>query len=455
MSLKLKVLILTLLAIASIFTVAVTALLLIASGGNATAGVWITSVVATTILLIVWLFLINPGFSKIQASMDNLIDSREKIEASSAQSFMASKELADGSANQAAGLEEIASSMEEITAMTSQNTNNAIKGQGLMDEVQGAVSRSEASMSKVKAAMDEISASSLEISQIIKQINDIAFQTNLLALNAAIEAARAGEYGSGFAVVADEVRGLAVRSAEASDGTQQLIENALSKVKAGVELVDQTAQDFHLMVESASKSTTLVTEISEGSQEQRDGLEQISEAVNQIDMVVQKNAEQASESAAISGQLDHQAGELRQSIGDLSGALVGGHQRAEAMKLVGKAVKLARKKGLQTAIQAAAIKHGPLSKGEDLYVYAASIDPMTCLAHPISPDTLVGPDLSDLADIKGQRFFVELSKLASSSGSGWLNYWWPKPGENTPSLKSTYIELVPGETVYFACGIYA
>lgn len=455
MSLKIKVLILTLLAIASILAVAITSALLGDNAHSSNFGVWIATIIGMAILLLVWLVLINPGFSNTQESMNKLIESREKIEDSSAQSFMASKELADGAANQAAGLEEIASSMEEITSMTTRNTENAIKGQGLMDEVQEAVARSESSMTKVKGAMDEISASSLEISQIIKQISDIAFQTNLLALNAAIEAARAGEYGSGFAVVADEVRGLAVRSAEASDGTQRLIENALAKVKAGVELVDQTAQDFHLMVESASKSTTLVTEISEGSQEQRDGLGQISEAVHQIDRVVQKNAEQAAESAAISEHLDHQAGELRQYLGNLSGALVGGHARKEAEKLVKKAVKMAKSKGVQAAIQAAGINHGILTKGDDLYVLAGSTNQMTLLAHPISPDTLVGPDLSDLVDIKGQRFFVELSKSAAQKGSGWLNYWWPKPGESKPSLKSTYYELVPGDNVYFACGIYA
>lgn len=455
MSLKGKILVFTLLAVADVLAVTIKSLSLIGSAHGAILGVWATGIIGAVILIVVWLFFINPGFLKIQVSLGNLIESREKIEGNSAQSFMASKKLADGSADQAAGLEEIASSIEEITAMTTQNANNAIKGQGLMDEVQEAVARSERSMDEVKTAMDEISASSLEISQIIKQINDIAFQTNLLALNAAIEAARAGEYGSGFAVVADEVRGLAVRSAQASDGTQRLIENALNKIKAGVELVNQTAKDFKVMVESASKSTTLVTEISEGSQEQRDGLGQISEAVNQIDRVVQKNAEQASEGVAISESLDQQAGELRQCMGDLSGTLMGGHERKEAQKLVKKALNLAKKKGLEFAIQTAGIKHGPLSKGEDLYVFAGTTEEVTLLAHPISPEKLVGTDLRELVDIKGKKFMMEMTELAARNQSGWQNYWWPKPGEEMPSLKSSYYERVPGEPVFFGCGIYS
>lgn len=417
--------------------------------------IWLTTFVSIGLVVVLWKFFIHASFSKVQDALDQLIQAREQIENNSAQSYLASSRLAEGAADQAAGLEEIASSMEEITAMTTNNAENAVGCQTVMREVQGTVVRSESSLEKMKVAMDEISKSSLEISKIIKKIGDIAFQTNLLALNAAIEAARAGEYGSGFAVVAGEVRSLSVRSADAANGSQQLIQNALSKVKTGAQLVDRIVGDFRVLVEAAFNSTTLVDEISESSREQREGIEQISQAVTQIDMVVQKNAEQASESALISENLDNQAGNLRQCMANLTTLLTGGHQRKVAERLVQKALKLSRCKGLQCALDAAAQKNGPLSKGEDLYVYVGSTERITLLAHPISPDKLVGPDLSQTPDIKGKRFFVELAELAAREGSGWVNYWWPKPGETKPSLKSTYFLRVPGEPVYFACGIYA
>jgi methyl-accepting chemotaxis protein len=455
MSLKAKVIFFMVLSLAVILTLTLVGFFMTESGEAARMGIISTGLIGVILLLGMWLFYIQRSFVLLEASFSQLVDAREKIEATSAASYQASVQLADGSSNQAAGLEEIASSMEEITAMTVQNANNAMKGQGLMKEVQDAVVRSEGSMQLMKTAMGEISESSRQISQIINQINSIAFQTNLLALNAAIEAARAGEHGAGFAVVADEVRSLAVRSAEAANGTQDLIQNALSKVEAGVGLVDKTSSDFAVMVDSMTKSTTLVNEISEGSQEQRDGLEQISTAVTQIDMVVQKNAEQATQSAGVSENLDREAGNLRQCMGELASRLMGGHMRSAAIKLVKKAVQMAQSKGVDTALDLAAEKNGPLSNGDELYVYAGSMDEITLLAHPIMPDKLVGPDLSNTADIKGKRFFVELAERAGREESGWVNYWWPKPGEEAPSLKSTYFMGVPGEPVYFACGIYA
>jgi methyl-accepting chemotaxis protein len=339
--------------------------------------------------------------------------------------------------------------------MTVQNAHNADKGQALMQEVQGLVDKAGESMGKMKTAMGEISEASQHIGKIIKKIDEISFQTNLLALNAAVEAARAGEHGAGFAVVAGEVRNLSQRAAEAARESQELIKNALVKVQGGVELVFQTEGNFAAMVKASAKETILVQEIAQGSKEQGSALEQISRAMSQIDMATQNSSAQASESARVSEEMEYSTQQLRQAISALATILEGGNERKDAMNLVKRAVAMAGKKGLTAALAAIQDKNGPFRSGKDTYVYAGSTEVVTLLAQSVMPDKLVGPDLSNGPDKRGKLFFNDLVDVALAKGEGWVDYWWPKPGETTPSLKSTYVLKVPRENAYFACGIYS
>ena len=128
----------------------------------------------------------------------------------------------------------------------------------------------------------------------------IAFQTNLLALNAAVEAARAGEAGAGFAVVADEVRNLAMRAAEAAKNTAGLIEQNINDIKQGTEVVQSTDQAFAELGGNAAKVAELVAEIASASREQTQGIDQVNQALGEMDKVTQQNAANAEESAAAS-----------------------------------------------------------------------------------------------------------------------------------------------------------
>jgi methyl-accepting chemotaxis protein len=153
-----------------------------------------------------------------------------------------------------------------------------------------------------------IHASSDETAKIIKTIDEIAFQTNLLALNAAVEAARAGEAGAGFAVVADEVRNLAMRAAEAAKTTAGLIEENIKDIKEGSELVASTDEAFKQLVrDNSNKVGELVGEIAAASQEQSQGVEQVNNAMADMDKITQQNAASAEQSASASEQLNSQA----------------------------------------------------------------------------------------------------------------------------------------------------
>ncbi|MBX7123912.1 MAG: hypothetical protein K1X42_17435, partial [Opitutaceae bacterium] len=178
-------------------------------------------------------------------------------------------------------------------------------------------------MKEMKAAMGAIQASSVEVSKIIKTIDEIAFQTNLLALNAAVEAARAGDAGLGFAVVADEVRSLAQRSAQAARETAQKISEATSRSEQGVAICEKVARNLDEITDKARRVDSLVAEIALSSQEQSQGIGQITRAVSDMDGITQANAATAQQTSAAAAELDSQTTGLQGVIEELT-AMVGG-----------------------------------------------------------------------------------------------------------------------------------
>jgi len=126
---------------------------------------------------------------------------------------------------------------------------------------------------------------------------------------------------------------------------------------------------------------------------------------------------------------------------------------ADTKALVENGVAMAKEKGLEPTLKAIGDPKGPFVKG-DLYLFAGSLDKVTATAHPFAADKLVGPDLTNLKDSKGSQFFIKFKEIAEKPGSGWVEYWWPKPGAKEPSLKKTFIMRVPGQDAYIAAGYY-
>ncbi|SET31904.1 methyl-accepting chemotaxis protein [Thorsellia anophelis] len=224
------------------------------------------------------------------------------------------EDLSTKTEQQAASLEQTAASMEEITQTVKLNADNARSASVLAEDTSGTAKKGGEITSTVISTMNEISESSQKIGLITNVIDSIAFQTNILALNAAVEAARAGEQGRGFAVVASEVRNLAQRSAQAAKEIKELIEDALQRVSTGASLVKNSGETMEVIVNSAVKVNAIIAEISNASDEQSKGIEQISEAVHQMDQVTQQNGTIVHTVASSTRTLEQQANNLAQAV---------------------------------------------------------------------------------------------------------------------------------------------
>lgn len=232
------------------------------------------------------------------------------IGSASAQIAQGNVSLSQRTEEQASSLEETASSMEEMTSTVKQNADSASHAKQLADENNKKASDSAGIVSRTVSAMNDIDDSSKRIADIIGTIDGIAFQTNLLALNAAVEAARAGEQGRGFAVVASEVRSLAQRSADAAKEIKGLIEDSVSKVKVGNQLVSESGDTLAAIIENTKKVAGIIDEIAIASNEQAVGISQVNDTVTQMDSMTQENAALVEEAAAASKAMQNQAHNL-------------------------------------------------------------------------------------------------------------------------------------------------
>jgi methyl-accepting chemotaxis protein-3 (ribose and galactose sensor receptor) len=263
--------------------------------------------------------LLTRHLQKMQHSLVQTVgtvrEGAEEIYRGTSEISMGNTDLSSRTEQQAAAIEQTAASMEQLTATVKQNADNAHHASKLAGDASGKATRGGEIVSGVVKTMGNISNSSKKISEITAVINSIAFQTNILALNAAVEAARAGEQGRGFAVVASEVRTLASRSANAAKEIEGLISASVSLIERGSSEVVAAGDTMGDIVDAVKRVTDIMLEIAAASDEQSKGIEQVSQAITEMDNVTQQNASLVEEASAAAASLEEQAARLTQAVG--------------------------------------------------------------------------------------------------------------------------------------------
>ena len=260
--------------------------------------------------------------SEVRTGADNISTGANEIASGNA-------DLSQRTETQASNLQETAASMEQLSATVKNNAETARQANQMASSASAAATKGGVVVGQVVATMEEITTASRKIADIISVIDGIAFQTNILALNAAVEAARAGEQGRGFAVVASEVRSLAGRSAEAAKEIKGLIGASVEKIEAGSRLAGAAGDSMNDIVAQVKRVADLIGEISASAHEQTGGIQQINQAIVQLDNVTQQNAALVEQAAAAADSLNQQAVRMVEVVSIFK--LEGGNSRQLAM----------------------------------------------------------------------------------------------------------------------------
>ena len=258
---------------------------------------------------------INQTTMALRNSFCTVNNQSREVSQSSRQVAEGNGVLSQAIQEQAAAIEQTAAAMEQINSQVQQSASQAHKSTELANIAKEGVRAGSVAMHESIEAMHGIQTVSEKITGIVSIIDSIAFQTNLLALNAAVEAARAGEHGRGFAVVASEVRALAGKSADAAKDIKGLIEQTATRIADGTLKVKRTGDALDSIIGHVDEMAVLISDIANNTTQQAIGLNQMNDAIGQIDNSVQQAAALVEENASLAEYL----GEVSTSLDDLVG----------------------------------------------------------------------------------------------------------------------------------------
>ncbi len=252
----------------------------------------------------------NNLLERVGTTLSSVNDSSYSVSTASSQIAAGNEDLSSRTEQQAASLEQTSASMAALSDTVKQNAESANQANILAGTANKMSVQNGDSVKTMLTTMDDIKNSSGRISEITGLIEGIAFQTNILALNAAVEAARAGEHGRGFAVVASEVRNLAQRSSSAAREIKELITASSQQVESGASQAANVGDNSEKVRIAIQQVADIVNEIAAATTGQSQGIEQVHQAIGQMDEVTQQNAALVEEASSASRSLQEQAENL-------------------------------------------------------------------------------------------------------------------------------------------------
>lgn len=258
---------------------------------------------------------------RVETLLQAIVDTANRLASSTAEILAGTSQQAAGAQEQAAAVSQTVATVDEVTQTAQQAMQRAkavAEASQRSVEVgkagRKAVDDAVTSMNSVREQTESIAESILalaeqaqSIGEIIATVNEIAEQTNLLALNAGIEASRAGEHGKGFSVVAGEVKALADQSKKATAQVRQILgeiqkatnrsvmtaEEGSKSVKDAIRIASEAGGTIRALAEVINEAAQAAAQISASAGQQSAGMNQIHQAMKNIDQVTNQNVASA------------------------------------------------------------------------------------------------------------------------------------------------------------------